>query len=449
VGGITNVDGTTIAGDGSIDHPLRVISGSDTIAADGVTIKGNGSGANPIAIKQVEHDTSLAGAGTVASPLAANVQTDGSLTGAGTSGSPLAVNPAGSELAVVWNTNQAAGNIQQNNAGGAACSATGGTAVALGNGSTASGSAAVAIGDGCTASGGDSLALGNGAQATNTNARAIGNNAQATAANTTAIGDGSIASAADAVAIGNGAQATAASAVAMGNGARALGSSSVAIGDGAEATAPASDAVALGDGFVTAPSAFAANSGTANGSNSAALGKGTATGNFSTALGDQSNALREGQRALAAGRFAALGDAQTSELVLRGSTPGLAMGESVELMFGDAGNQQFTVPANSFRSFIAVYEVIATGISAGGSGPINLASFKQTLVFHENGGGVLTQDVSGTQEKLTSAGAASWTFAASVPIGPGRLALTFTTGTTTLKTRVVATLRFTELVPPT
>lgn len=43
--------------------------GISTVHTDNVTILGDGSVATPIAIKQVEHDTTISGAGTVASPL--------------------------------------------------------------------------------------------------------------------------------------------------------------------------------------------------------------------------------------------------------------------------------------------------------------------------------------------------------------------------------------------
>jgi hypothetical protein len=44
-------------------------AGSGTVQTDGVTIQGDGSAGNKIAIKQVETDSSLTGAGTLASPL--------------------------------------------------------------------------------------------------------------------------------------------------------------------------------------------------------------------------------------------------------------------------------------------------------------------------------------------------------------------------------------------
>lgn len=43
--------------------------GGGTVTTDGVTIQGNGSGGSPIALKQVETDATLTGAGTIASPL--------------------------------------------------------------------------------------------------------------------------------------------------------------------------------------------------------------------------------------------------------------------------------------------------------------------------------------------------------------------------------------------
>jgi hypothetical protein len=44
--------------------------GSGTVDTDGVTIQGDGSGGNPIAIKAVQVNPPISGAGTVASPLA-------------------------------------------------------------------------------------------------------------------------------------------------------------------------------------------------------------------------------------------------------------------------------------------------------------------------------------------------------------------------------------------
>jgi hypothetical protein len=49
--------------------------GAATVQTDGVTIQGDGSGGNKIAIKAVQTDATLTGAGTVASPLSAAQQT--------------------------------------------------------------------------------------------------------------------------------------------------------------------------------------------------------------------------------------------------------------------------------------------------------------------------------------------------------------------------------------
>jgi hypothetical protein len=69
-------------------------AGSGTVQTDGVTIQGDGSAGNKIAIKQVETDATLTGAGIVASPLSASPiqNSDGvTLQGNGTSGSNYAI----------------------------------------------------------------------------------------------------------------------------------------------------------------------------------------------------------------------------------------------------------------------------------------------------------------------------------------------------------------------
>lgn len=50
-------------------NPGSGSGGGGTVTTDGVTIQGDGSGGNPIALKQVETDASLIGAGTIASTL--------------------------------------------------------------------------------------------------------------------------------------------------------------------------------------------------------------------------------------------------------------------------------------------------------------------------------------------------------------------------------------------
>ena len=85
------VDGASIVGSGLAGNPLAAVGGpSGAGNSDGVTLQGTGLLVNPYAIKAVQHDTSLAGLGTVATPLSLAIQHDSSLTGLGTAGSPLA-----------------------------------------------------------------------------------------------------------------------------------------------------------------------------------------------------------------------------------------------------------------------------------------------------------------------------------------------------------------------
>jgi len=92
-------DGLTAVGDGTVGSPITVITGGGggAVVADNVTLTGFGTPLVPLTIKQVEHDGTIAGAGTVASPLTipagvVHVATDGTtLEGNGTSGTPLKI----------------------------------------------------------------------------------------------------------------------------------------------------------------------------------------------------------------------------------------------------------------------------------------------------------------------------------------------------------------------
>ena len=68
-GDLVAVDGVTISGDGSVEHPLTAIDGGGTVITDGITIQGVGSHAEPVAIKAVQRDSTLSGTGAVGDPL--------------------------------------------------------------------------------------------------------------------------------------------------------------------------------------------------------------------------------------------------------------------------------------------------------------------------------------------------------------------------------------------
>ncbi|AIY44186.1 cell surface protein (plasmid) [Collimonas arenae] len=152
----------------------------------------------------------------------------------------------------------------QANSTGAASSATGTDAVAIGPGTVVAGNSAIAGGLNATASadqtvvfGANSVgsavgavAVGATSAASGVGAVAVGDNSTAAAANTVAVGQLSKASSAGAVAIGFNAQATGDPTVAIGANSLAQGNNSVALGAGAQATQ--ANSVALGAGSTTA-----------------------------------------------------------------------------------------------------------------------------------------------------------------------------------------------------
>jgi hypothetical protein len=163
-------------------------------------------------------------------------------------------------------------------------------------------------------------------------------------------------------------------------------------------------------------------------------------GKRSHAQGVQAVTSRESQDAMAGGAFAVAGDAQSSGLVMRGSTPGAAPGESVILAYGAAFDQIFTLANNTS------YTMVVTAI-AQGTTPQQIQSFKQMFAIRVDGVGAPTLAALGTLEQIGDAAAVSWTLTGSVVAGP-EFRLTFNTGTTTEATRVVAKIDFVEVLFP-
>jgi hypothetical protein len=165
------------------------------------------------------------------------------------------------------------------------------------------------------------LALGSSTNAGSSNSTALGKNSggggsvTATGSGAMALG-GSYASGTNsfAAAIANNTSsygATGANSIAMGNQAKASSSRGVAIGAYALSS---STSIALSTGWNNIAV-------TASGSNSVAIGGGTsATSPGSYAFGQQSSSAIRGKYAYAAGRFAANGDAQGGQFILRADT---------------------------------------------------------------------------------------------------------------------------------
>jgi hypothetical protein len=166
-----------------------------------------------------------------------------------------------------------------------------------------------------------------------------------------------------------------------------------------------------------------------------------ASGGASHAQGEQSTASRESQDAFASGRFTTNGDAQTSRLVFRGTTPGAAVNEAVELKYGLAADQTFQLEDGKS------YNIVVTAILRGRVGKLPLVrSIRQMFAVRRDG--LTTIAAAGVQENIGNAGAESWTMTASVGLAPDRFVLTATTGVTTSALLVAAKVEFTEVLNP-
>jgi len=206
---------------------------------------------------------------------------------------------------------------------------------------SATGGNAIAIGDSSTAAGADGVAIGLQAFARAQSALGLFGDAQST--ESICIGKGSAVSADGAVQVGRNGYATAVDAVSLGRSRAGGGDSFAAVIDnntssygatgsnsiamGIQAKASSARGVAIGGYATSSSTSIALSTGwnnlavTASGSNSVAIGGNTsATSPGSFAFGQQSSSAIRGKYAYAAGRFAANGDAQGGQFILRCST---------------------------------------------------------------------------------------------------------------------------------
>ena len=155
----------------------------------------------------------------------------------------------------------------------------------------------------------------------------------------------------------------------------------------------------------------------------------------SHAQGEQSSATREGQHAQACGAFSSSGDAQTSVLVLRGSTPGAVANESIELLYGTSLDQSFSL--SDGMAYMCVTEIVAASNA-------DSALFRFSFLCRQDGGTPLV--AVGAQEQIYTLGAATWEINVTAP---SDIAITFSTGAgVTTAVNIVCNLRFTEIVHP-
>lgn len=314
--------------------------------------------------------------------------------------------------------------------GGQGNTASGFTSVSGGDRTTASGTGAVALGLSTNASGDYSMAVGNGTSAT-------ANYANAEGSLTTASGQYSHAEGSQTTASGLYSHAEGSLTIAQGDYSHAEGSQTQATG--LYSHAGGSVSVAAGDNSLAH-----GDTATANGYASAAIGEScTATGEGSTALGAQSNALRSMQVSHAAGRFTANGDAQSSWVEMRGSTPGAAPGEAVELKFGFSPPSQ-TLQLEDGKGYTIEVSAVAKDTVAGGKG---VQSWVQRYSVRR-AAGLTVIAAAGAVDQFGDAASATWTLAASVGAAPDRFVLTFTTTGAQAAARCVAKVQFVEVANP-
>jgi hypothetical protein len=297
-------------------------------------------------------------------------------------------------------------------AAGSSASATASAAFAEGQGTLASGVNSHAEGANNIASGIAAHAEGQGTTASNTNAHAEGQGTIASAVNSHAEGANNIASGIGSHAEGQGTTSSNVSA-------HAEGSNTIASGANSHA-----------EGGNTTASGGAAH---AEGQNT------TASGNFAHAQGVQAVASRESQDTLASGDFTTAGDAQTSMLVLRGSTPGLGANESVELIYGNAGNQQLILADGKTYAFKVTAAV-------GGTQPGRVSRSIEIAFNVRRDAGLSTITGNGPSTGYGDLLTATWSLTASIGAGPDRVVLTFNTGAGAASAcHVAARVEFTEV----
>jgi len=362
-------------------------------------------------------------------------------------------------------------------ASGAASHAEGDKTTASGGGSHAEGFLTTASGDSSHAEGTASIASAREAHAEGFTtvasgafgAHAEGSGTLASGPNSHAEGNSTIASGPAAHAEGNGAIASGPGSHAEGLGTIASGDTSHAEGSGTTASnfyshaegqnTTASGPTSHAEGSATVASGDASHaenfSTTASGSSSHAEGHLTvAVGVSSHAQGAGSVALRVSQDALASGFFASPGDAQTSRLVFRGSTPGVANNESVELKYGLTFSDDQSAPEANETFQLEDSKTYAVKVVAACGGIQGLSDVTAVLELsfsaRRSGGGSSIQGAQVTAF-YGDADAATWTLTASIGAAPDRVVLTFSTGGQgpTSLVNVAARVEFTEVVRPT
>jgi len=330
-----------------------------------------------------------------------------------------------------------------------------GACVPGGEENLASGEGSCALGVICQATDTYAFAQGVFSNATNSNAIAMGQTCDATGDSAAAIGAALLASGVAAFACGSNNDSTGDFSFSAGNGCTAQGDYSQAMGSSCFADGFYSHAQGAST-QTTDDFAHAQNFGTTAGFGGHAEGDSCSTtgefahaegrlsvgtGKRSHAQGIQAVALRESQDAVAGGAFAVAGDAQTSMLVLRGSTPGAAINESVELKYGAVFDQQLILEDGKSYDF-------RVRVSVGGTqaGPVRRSRTIEITFNVRRDAGVSVITAIGPGSAFGDASTATWILTPTIGVVPDRVVLTFNTGAGVASAcKVAARVEFTEV----
>jgi hypothetical protein len=294
----------------------------------------------------------------------------------------------------------------------------------IGKSNAASGDTAFAFGLLCTASGSESFSFGSGNTSSGTNSYTFGLNCTSQNTNTVAIGFTSKAKNLNSIAIGTSCEAQGDYSAVIGRQSFTFGARSHAIGSFCSAGADESLAI----GYACSTSA----------ARSSAIGyNNSATAEFANAAGSGSIAQVIGQYAYSS--IPTTLEAYIGHVNVTGTTPGSAIGESVEL--GNGIVLQFM----NYHALLLRFTVLAASPGSFPGIPEAYASFAQDILVKRIAG-TTTIVASGIQTPLNDGvDGASWTFAVTAGAGPDRIVPTFTTGLNKHACHINARIDITEI----
>ena len=228
----------------------------------------------------------------------------------------------------------------------------------------------------------------------------------------------------------------------------ASGSDSHAEGNGCIASVIHSHA----EGDTTTSSGFASHS---QGGNTTASGPychaegyaGSAIGSYSRVQGAEAKALRQYRCAEAYGQFSAIGDNQTERTQIRGSTPGVAAGETTLMRPGITGTY-IQVTLDNLTSYAVTIKAIARKMATGAATPQD-AYFNITFIASVNNAGVVTFSpvTNVIPPILNGAAFVGATLVPSTSGGPNDFSITFSIAAgLTIASRITASMEMVELV---